>query len=151
VKKRESPLWARELLGGYAGPCIFTSRAHLPRRVPEVPVNRLVTLRLLTFILIILQLSPVCLPPRDLGAICQVLTQKPKTQSPSGLPMPGNERSCYPGFDSPYQTRAHISPHCEMVTSWSGLDSEFVRVCSTFLTTSIPSITRPKTTCLPFK
>lgn len=46
----------------------------------------------------------------------------------------------------------HISPHWEMTTSCSGLFSACVtRVFSILVTTSIPSTTRPKTTCLPFK
>jgi len=44
----------------------------------------------------------------------------------------------------------HISPHCTITTSWLGL-SLVVRVFSTIRTTSIPSITWPKTTCLLFR
>jgi hypothetical protein len=47
----------------------------------------------------------------------------------------------------------HISPHCAMTTSCAGLPSGFarVRVFSILVTTSMPSMTFPKTTCLPFK
>ena len=45
----------------------------------------------------------------------------------------------------------HISPHCAMVTSRFGtsLPRYPVLVISIFLTTSMPSTTCPKTTCLP--
>lgn len=42
----------------------------------------------------------------------------------------------------------HISPHCATTTSCTGL-SFLVRTFSIFFTTSMPSTTRPKTTCLP--
>lgn len=42
----------------------------------------------------------------------------------------------------------HISPHCAIVTSCMGLSMAFVRVFSILRTTSMPSTTRPKTTCL---
>lgn len=45
----------------------------------------------------------------------------------------------------------YISPHCAIVTSVAGLLSPLTRVFSTLCTTSIPSITLPKTTCLLFK
>lgn len=48
----------------------------------------------------------------------------------------------------PYRPLIHISPHWAMATSCIGLSIELVRVCSIFLTTSMPSITLPKTTCL---
>lgn len=44
----------------------------------------------------------------------------------------------------------HISPHCATTTSVAGL-SPRSRVFSTFRTTSIPSTTLPKTTCLLFR
>lgn len=45
----------------------------------------------------------------------------------------------------------YISPHCAIVTSRSGtsLPRRPVLVASIFFTTSMPSTTRPKTTCLP--
>lgn len=48
---------------------------------------------------------------------------------------------------------SHISPHCEITTSCTGFPSGFatVLVFSIFVTTSIPSMTLPKTTCLPFR
>ena len=46
----------------------------------------------------------------------------------------------------------HISPHCEITTSCRGLSPGLlVRVFSTLRTTSRPSITLPKTTCLLFR
>lgn len=45
---------------------------------------------------------------------------------------------------------AHISPHWAMTTSWFGF-SRVVLVCSIFLTTSMPSMTLPNTTCLLFR
>lgn len=44
----------------------------------------------------------------------------------------------------------HISPHCATTTSWFGF-SRVVRTFSILRTTSRPSTTCPKTTCLPFK
>lgn len=46
--------------------------------------------------------------------------------------------------------RDYISPHCAMDTSCAGF-SLITLVFSTFFTTSMPSITFPKTTCLLFK
>ena len=46
--------------------------------------------------------------------------------------------------------RHHISPHCATTTSSAGR-SPRTRVLSTFRTTSMPSVTRPKTTCLLFR
>lgn len=45
----------------------------------------------------------------------------------------------------------HISPHCAITMSATGLLSPRTRVFSTLRTTSIPSMTLPKTTCLPFR
>lgn len=46
----------------------------------------------------------------------------------------------------------YISPHIAMAQSMAGLSPGFVvLVFSIFLTTSMPSTTRPKTTCLLFK
>ena len=43
----------------------------------------------------------------------------------------------------------HISPHCEIITGIFGLLFGPVGTFSIFLTTSMPSRTRPNTTCLP--
>jgi hypothetical protein len=47
----------------------------------------------------------------------------------------------------------YISPHCAMTTSCAGLPSGLatVRVFSILVTTSMPSMTLPNTTCLPFR
>lgn len=42
----------------------------------------------------------------------------------------------------------YISPHCAIVTSWFGLSSRPTLTFSIFFTTSMPSTTLPKTTCL---
>lgn len=45
---------------------------------------------------------------------------------------------------------SYISPHIAIATSCTGFSS-LVRTFSIFRTTSMPSTTLPKTTCLPFK
>jgi len=57
-------------------------------------------------------------------------------------------RSFSPNFGA--RPSAHISPHCAIDTSCTGF-SRTVLTNSTFLTTSMPSTTFPKTTCLPSK
>ena len=51
----------------------------------------------------------------------------------------------------PIVVGTYISPHCAMMTSKSGTSRPRrpVLVASIFLTTSMPSTTLPKTTCLP--
>lgn len=86
----------------------------------------------------------------------KIPSQKPATQPCKTSELGSNDQQVKKGrrkkkekANKQIQT-PYISPHMEMETSWTGFSSR-VRTFSILRTTSMPSTTLPKTTCLPFR